>query len=212
MNTDNQQEIGLIGWLAGIIDGEGTISLTITERSERKQMIRTTPKVVIANTDAALIEQCIKAMDVIGVGRYIRHERKPARQVCGNHVKVFKPVTMIEVFGFKRVLKLLKAVQPYLAGEKANRAELLIAFIVGRIGYADQQKKAQNLAYRKEDVDRALAFMRVTKTKRYDRIAKILNEHTREPGQIGARRSYRSRCALDSRESVRGAGKSVPAA
>ena len=178
MNTDNQQEIGLVAWLAGIIDGEGTVSLSINKR--RKQMIRSTPKVIIGNTDQGIIDKCVEAITMIGVGKYLRIKRPAPRRVCGVMVKEFKQVTTIEVGGFKRVRTLLLAVQPWLAGEKAKRAELLLTFIEGRIGYAESSKKAQNVTYRQEDVDNALAFLRVTRTKHIDDIAKILNEHTRE--------------------------------
>jgi len=180
MNTDNQQEIGLVGWLAGIIDGEGTVSLTISHRASRSQTIRTNPKVVIANTDAGIIDRCVKALDVVGVGAYQRLDRPAPGMVCGVSVKKFKPVTIIEINGFKRVRTLLNAVRPFLAGEKASRSDLLLRFIEGRIGYAQASKSAQNLRYRQQDVDNALAFLRVTRSKQIDHIAKILNEHTRE--------------------------------
>ncbi len=180
MNRDNQQEIGLVGWLAGIIDGEGTVALSISRRAKRSQMIRTTPEVMIGNTDPLIIERCIKAFEVIGVGHYARHERRPGGMVCGTMVKKFKPVTMLEVSGIQRTRTLLNAVRPFLAGEKAMRADLLLKFINGRIGYVADSKKARNVAYRQEDIDNALAFLRVTKTKNLDGIAKILNEHTRE--------------------------------
>ena len=180
MNTDNQQEIGLVGWLAGIIDGEGTVSLTISRRANRSQMIRVQPKVSIANTDMGIIDRCLKALHQIGVGHYQRNERRPAGHVLGVPVSKFKPVTTLEISGLKRVKTLLGAVRPYLAGEKANRADLLLKFISGRIGYAENSKKAQNVAYRQEDVENALAFLRVTRTKNIENIAKILNEHTRE--------------------------------
>lgn len=183
MNTDNQQEIGLVGWLAGIVDGEGTVSLTISRRANRSQMIRTAPKVIIANTDPGIIDRCLLAFKQIGVGHYAQNVRRPAGHVIGVPVEKFKPVVVLEVTGLKRVQTLLNAIRPFLAGEKATRADLLQKFIAGRIGYAASSKKAHNMAYRKEDVDNALAFLRVTKTKNIDHIAKILNEHTREMRQ-----------------------------
>ena len=229
MNADNQQEIGLVAWLAGIIDGEGSIVLTISQRrdnSRRRSIpLRIAPKVIIGNTDPLIIERCVKALDVIGVGRYIRHERKPVHMICGNHVKSFKPITTIEVVGFRRVRKLLDAMLPWLAGEKATRASLLLAFVVGRLDYSADGKAAANRAYRQKDVDHALAFLRVTATKQYDRLAKILNEHTRETRSVVQRIRKRdrgrewirkkraaSRCALNSRETARDAGNERPLA
>lgn len=192
MGTDNRQEIGLAAWLAGIIDGEGTISLTISNRADRfrSQTIRTSPKVIIGNTDAGIIEGCIEALRAIGVGHYQRHERRPGALVVGTMVKKFKPVTMIEVSGFLRVRKLLYATREWLRGEKAQRADLLLTFIEARIGRAEATRSAQNLSYSEEDVTNALAFVAVTRSKNIDHITKILNEHTRE-ARVAARRSYK---------------------
>lgn len=182
MNRDNQQEIGLIGWLAGIIDGEGTVSLTVRRRNERGQAIQVNPRVSIANTDAGIIVKCIEAFEIIGVGHYRQDVRPIPRRLLGVHVAKFKPVTMLEINGFKRVRTLLNAVGPFLAGDKASRSRLLLTFINGRIGYSESSSKAQNVAYRQEDVNNAIAFLRETKTKQIDHITKILNEHTREAG------------------------------
>ncbi|HKS73273.1 MAG TPA: hypothetical protein VJQ82_08750 [Terriglobales bacterium] len=222
MNTDNWQEIGLAGWLAGIIDGEGTVSLTISRR--RQNMIRTTPKVLIGNTDEGIIQRTIEALAKVGVGHYQRHCRPIPGHVMGRPVPAFKPVTMIEVSGFDRVATLLKAVQPFLAGAKAERAQLLIKFISERLSALGGSTKARNQAYRAQDVENALAFLRVTKTKNIDHIAKLLNEHTRETRQdhrramkrqhyrAAAERGYTrpSRRALTSRESVRADGNVQP--
>ncbi len=180
MNTDNQQEIGLVGWLAGIVDGEGTVSLTISRRANRSQMIRTTPRVSIANTDAGIIDRCLLAFEKIGVGNYRQDIRRKPGNVCGVPVAKFLPVTVLEVTGLKRVRLLLNAIRPFLAGAKANRYDLLLTFIEGRIGYVESSKKAHNMAYRKEDIDNAIAFLRVTKSKNIENVTKILNEHTRE--------------------------------
>lgn len=232
MNRDNRQEIGLVAWLAGIIDGEGSIGLIVSNRADkfRSQTIRTKVKVVIANTDMAIIERCIEAFHVIGVGHYRRNERPAAGLVVGTMVKKFKPISMLEVSGFKRVRTLLYATREWLCGAKAQRADLLLTFIEGRIGRAQAERSAQNLSYNTEDVANVLAFLAVTRTKNIDHITKILNEHTRETRQDAHRdrkrqhnlanrelqnaqrreRRARSRYALVSQETVRGARNEHP--
>ena len=227
MNTDNWQEIGLAGWLAGIIDGEGTVSLSISRR--RQNMIRTTPKVIIANTDEGIIQRTIEALATVGVGHYIRTERRPPGHVLGVPVAKFLPVMTIEVSGFDRVATLLNAVQPFLAGAKLERARLLLKFISERLAALGGSTKAHNQVYRAQDVENALAFLRVTKTKNMDHITKLLNEHTRE-ARTQYRRNYkrnhgianrdlqnaqrrerrRLRRALTSHENVRADGNAQP--
>ena len=49
-----------IGWLAGIVDGEGTVAFSVYPRQEggkTLQEVRVKPQVIITNTDKALIER-----------------------------------------------------------------------------------------------------------------------------------------------------------
>jgi len=56
---DNQQESSItqkdFGWLGGIIDGEGTITLVLKERKNKTPII--TPKLTIVNTDEKIINK-----------------------------------------------------------------------------------------------------------------------------------------------------------
>lgn len=180
----------MVAWLAGIIDGEGTVGLLVNERSAkeagRRKTIRTIPRVIIANTDQGIIDQCLKALSLIGVGKYVRTERSTNR--TGWHKKTsYKPVTIIEVSGFMRLYRLLTAVTPYLAGDKRRRAEILLRFITARMQRAEGLKRASNLSYNEEDKGNILAFLALTKSKRTAHVAKILNEHTRGAERASAR-------------------------
>lgn len=194
MNRDNPQEIGLIAWLAGIIDGEGSIGLLVGERKERARGIdiRVQPKVIIANTDTAIIDRCQEAFLMIGVGHYVRHERRPACAVVGVHVKTFKAVTTLEVSGLKRVHTLLTATIPWLVGDKKERARLLLVFLQRRFDkVAVSKTTSTNLKYDEGDIQAVLAFLRKTRTKRIEHVTKILNEHTQDA--IHVRRLARRR-------------------
>lgn len=223
MNRDNLQESGLvarIGWLAGIIDGEGTVSLLISERkgNDARCNMRIQPRVTIGNTDEGIINRIIETLDMMGVGRYVKHERPKARNIPGFNAN--KPVTTVSVDGFERLRLLLPVIIPHIAGEKRQRAEILNRYIVQRSERAEREGKAANMSYTQEDVDILIEFLRLTRSKNIDRLTALLNEHTREARQANRRANRRiyyraaadrgyvrpSRRALVSRESVRATG------
>lgn len=93
---------------------------------------------------------------------------------------------MIEVGGFRRVHTLLTAVMPWLAGDKRQRAEVLMRFLSARLDKSVNTQRGANMQYDADDVENVLAFLRLTKSKRVDRITEILNEHTRDTPRIAA--------------------------
>ena len=210
MNTVNLQEIGLVAWLGGIIDGEGSINMLVSKRKSRDQFL-VDPRVIVGNTDPAIIEKTIAALDAIGVGRYVRHDRPKPISFCGR--PAFKQMITVYVSGHLRVKRLLEAVMPHLVGLKLQRAKLLKTFIDCRL----TDERRTNRAYTKADVDNILAFLAVTKCRNIEHLTKLLNEHTRETRvehrnkmrkvykQSAKDRGYirPSRRALNSHESVR---------
>jgi hypothetical protein len=95
-------------YIAGLIDGEGTITLTRLHRSERRRLV-----VSISNTDRALLEYVRMALSV---GRITtkrtyseKHTRSYAWQVTS-----------------RQALEVLRAVRPYLRTYKALRASLAL--------------------------------------------------------------------------------------
>ena len=107
IDRDNPQETVSemeIGWLSGIIEGEGSICLTVFKRADRLQQIRVTPKIIITNTDVNIINKCEDILRRLHVGKWIHHTKpnniKKAKQLAAG----YKPITYIEIVGVKRVL------------------------------------------------------------------------------------------------------------
>jgi hypothetical protein len=95
-------------WLAGLIDGDGTIALTRRHRNEHRQL-----EVTIANTDFALL-QYVKS--IVGMGRISRK-----RSVAINHT----PSGAYQVSN-RQALSLLNQIHPYLRTYKSKRAKLVV--------------------------------------------------------------------------------------
>lgn len=123
---DNQQATQTdLAWLAGIIDGEGYVTL-----AGRKQ--RTRPNYIacleITNTEALLIQRVQRICGQLGVHLHLK-EFAP-RSGC-------KVAWKLEAHRFTSVGPILVATLPYLTG-KARRAIKVLDFIHRRQSYGEQ--------------------------------------------------------------------------
>jgi len=131
---DNKKLLDL-GWLAGIVDGEGTLSLYFTVRKNGK-LNNVSPQVWMGNTDFDLIERYVSVCKNIGVGCHVYKRKnknitgivngKPSR-------KKYKPLKAVSIIGFLRVKKFLDQVGFLLTGEKKVKGELILKFINQRL-------------------------------------------------------------------------------
>jgi len=142
---DNQQATEAeLGWLAGIIDGEGWLGMSIeTEHwyrlgyNTRQKSIKVEIKVV--NTDPAIVEKTAEIMRKLDVNVYIR---------CTHPKGVKMPVYEASTKRMAPVQRVLQAVRIYLVGTKQLRADLILRFIelrqanqgVPNPAYADNAK------------------------------------------------------------------------
>lgn len=109
------------GWLAGLIDGEGNVSLHKHVRG------RKIPRCTVINTDFSIIERYADILKRLGIGCYINHQDKKRYGENWNNTK------SAEVQGFKRFRALVEEVLPHLTGIKKVKAETALAFVYSRL-------------------------------------------------------------------------------
>ncbi len=118
--ADNQQatvsEIEL-GWLAGMIDGEGCIHIDLDPRGGAH------PYLTITNTNFEVIEKVADIWHRLGVGCRVYTRRQNSK---------WNPVKDCFVIGYRRLKPALIAVMPHLVG-KADEALLLYRFVESRL-------------------------------------------------------------------------------
>ena len=148
--------------------------MVVTRRKDRTQVLRVIPRVVITNTDAAIIEHSCDILGRLNIGKWV-HKTKPNNTGLVKHSS--KDITYIEVSGFKRMQRLLKAIIPHMRSAKKQRAEILLRFITRRFEKADMRDIAANYRYDDEDVGLMLQFLMLTKSKNIDGISRMLNEY-----------------------------------
>ena len=121
----NQQETSL-AWLAGILDGEGSIGFNVrkrhkTERGGLKTHIL--PWVSMSTTSYEIALRCKEICATVGVGSNLTKMGRPT--------KANKTVWQWCIGGATRVRVLLPLVLPYLV-LKGDRARMVMSFISSR--------------------------------------------------------------------------------
>jgi len=126
-----QLTVGEAAYLAGVVDGEGTITLTRMHRGENRR-----PVVSISSTELPLL---LYVKSVVGAGRI-------TRKAC---VRSCHSPSYAYILLSRQALLLLRQISQYLRTYKAGRARLLLQEYVrvtprnGR--YTDAQRKAKQI-------------------------------------------------------------------
>lgn len=124
LTMDNQQEIKA-AYLAGIMDGEGYVSLHVNQhkspgRGNPRPQI--TPRISIGSTSPEIIEKCVEIIHALGVGCLVKSRT----------LKSSKTFKTIHVVGMKRVGALLPQILHHLT-LKAKNSKLVLEFIHSRM-------------------------------------------------------------------------------
>ena len=111
-----------IGWLAGIIDGEGYIGFS-RQNTKKTRSIR--PDIQIVNCDPDVILKTRKILNMIGINPYIRERVHDKKKWSRNYI--------LQMSKFSSVKKLIDTIGHLLTGEKSKRAQLMIELVNSRI-------------------------------------------------------------------------------
>ena len=125
---DNQQErldVDL-AWLAGIIEGEGWISLAIVGslKPNGAKLPVFQPSIGICNTDFLIMDKVETIFKQLGF-KY-RYQKRPAK--VGSDGISRKAKVEISVYAKQYVIKLSNLILPFIVGEKKNRINKLFEF------------------------------------------------------------------------------------
>lgn len=132
-----------LAWLAGLWDGEG--SITIFKHLERGGVRKLCPTVLVVNTDIKIINESKRILDALGTSFHL-FERKSKNP---KH----KTSYQLSTRNTKYIDKVLTAIEPYLIGKK-EQAQLVIGYVRKRfyqfkIDEQDEQTQIQVQALNK---------------------------------------------------------------
>jgi hypothetical protein len=108
---DNQQEslrLLNLGWLAGIIDGEGTVTLRLHRRKNNTRTM-ITPTVTMVNTDKTLIDKYIEILKEYDIACWVTYYEKTSN---------WKARWKVEITGLRRCVKALPVFKDILVAKK----------------------------------------------------------------------------------------------
>ena len=153
---DNQQVTDYeFGWLAGIIDGEGHVSMRYWNFRQKRHY---TVEIAITNTSKELLEKVESICNRLGIGLHWQQKATPKRNApCWD-------------VGTKRIVhcyKILSHILPLLTSKKP-KAELLFSFCKRRLGFAEQCRDngsdiARLFPYTEEDLYFFEEFKKLTR-------------------------------------------------
>lgn len=124
-----------IGWLVGILDGEGWFILGKATNHPSKK-IRYVPTVGVNSTDESIVKELSRILDKYQIGYWIKKREFKK--------KIWKDQWILVIRGFKRVKKILPLVKDKLIC-KSKPANLIFSFIKYR------ESLDYNEAYSKEE-------------------------------------------------------------
>jgi LAGLIDADG endonuclease len=120
MEKDNQQAKSFfnLGWIIAFLEGEGWF--IINKQKQNKNRLRYVPVIGVNTTSSRMINQIGEILSKWEVGYWVGKRRFLETKNKNQYV--------INIRGFKRCIKLLNIITPYM-NEKKKQAELLSEYI-----------------------------------------------------------------------------------
>jgi hypothetical protein len=137
-----------LAWLAGIIEGEGWISLGLVRSMKRNKSVLPAfvPQIGMVNTDLSIVDECERLFKELDI-KY-RSQLRPAYiHTDGAMRKEKKEISIATHVSFK---KLSSAIYPYMIGEKRKRIEKILEFLKIR---ESKPRSGINSKYGQEEFD-----------------------------------------------------------
>lgn len=156
-------------WLAGIIDGEGSINLF--SHQEKSGSTKIKPVINFVNTDMAIVNKAISILTKAGCNPYIvkRIHKDTRHKDC---VEVKATATL-------QVAKWLELVLPYLYGIKKAKAEILLRFVNRRTAKREEVGRNDLAKYDAEDWNDVYEFRSSTTTRETSLEDDIVSSYTK---------------------------------
>jgi hypothetical protein len=168
--VDNQQE-GRLSWFAGILDGEGSISVQVYTLPDRR--VRLTPFVSIVNSDAGILQGCREVIEKIGA-KY-RDCHKP---LSTGDVQGLLSCRNLRIDGQAPVETVVRAVLPYLRSVKKQNAKTVLGYLESRKlhGFSrDEKGRVRRCEYRRWEIELVCSIRTHKKAKSLEAILQAPN-------------------------------------
>ena len=125
-----------IAWLAGILEGEGTLTMAPqrTGKAGDDRYLKIAVHISIYNTDAGIILKAAEIVEKMGISPHIKEREQKPLQIEGRPGYLTKDsLFIVRIRKLREALTFLEAIRPWLFGDKAKRADLILKFIRRRV-------------------------------------------------------------------------------
>lgn len=138
MNTENQQETAKdteLAWLAGFLDSDGSVQMTLPRATKTRNQRVVNLWVDFSNGDPCIIEKAIDILGKMDIGYHLAQKFvKPIKKEGdGYYLPRRKICLAIRIGKIASAKKILEALLPYLAGQKASLSRTIIKFCDRRL-------------------------------------------------------------------------------
>lgn len=196
VTIDNQQEIlklNELGWLAGILEGEGSISLNVRRKKWKGwEGIGVDMNISIGNTDAAIIKECDRIFRKMGASPHICETRKNSitSTLKNGEVKKYlnpeKTMLQLQISKMGAIKMVLEFIEPFMIGDKKIRAQLMMEFIARRLIRKGGHTKKGASWYDGYDWNLVRQFYEITGGKLLPEVREILNDQYAKQAGVSA--------------------------
>lgn len=180
---------GELGWLAGIIEGEGSITMNVRQKSWKGwKGVGIDLTVCVSNTDGAILERVADLLErLTGCAPYINEFKKsPVYKADGTtYLNPKTSILNISVGRMASILIVLNAILPHMVGDKAARARLMIKFIERRMSRKGEHTKHGSSWFDGYDWDTVAQFYKIKNKPIPPEVLGLLNEQERTRVQSG---------------------------
>lgn len=188
---DNQHgtpTIAQLAWLAGIIEGEGSITLNVRRKSWKGwEGIGIDLQIQVVNTDGYIIEEVANILRMI-IGKEPKIMERgaiPDRTTTDGTVwRQNRAMMMVGVATMGGIQLVLQAIMPYMIGEKKARARIALQFIERRISHKGQRTKDGSSWYEGYDWKLVADFYKISGGKLPDKVVGLVRDYMQSTATV----------------------------
>ena len=181
---DNQQATPTeaeIAWLAGILEGEGSLTLAPQPTGPKGSgYLKIAFHVMIYNTDGGIIRKVVEIMGRLGIDPHIKERAQKPLQMEGRPGYLNRDTMFIvRIRTLDDIVKFLTPLRPWLFGDKGARADLILQFVSKRINkIRGTYRKGPTTPYDAEDWQTVKQFLELGgRSTKMPVVERVLNEH-----------------------------------
>jgi hypothetical protein len=167
-----------IAWLAGIIEGEGTLMMSLWQHNGPDRKPKVGLQVKVYNSDAGIIRKAVSLLEMLAIGHHLKErEMPPMAKPGGDGVYApTAPMLTVTISKLDCVYRVLKAIRPWIFGEKSARADLMLAFLEKRFERTHASGEYQRRHYNADEIRIVYQFYKNGRRGDLTTVERVLNE------------------------------------